>query len=62
LAGLNKSVELVVDGAYQRGELDDEGWFAYLAAENPRARSGHRAPHPDPRAVRRVCWIDVDDA
>ena len=51
-AAKNRAYQLLerVDGALERGEINEEGWYrdvaavitpAYLAADNPRSQSGH---------------------
>ncbi|HET8658512.1 MAG TPA: class I SAM-dependent methyltransferase [Micromonosporaceae bacterium] len=58
-----------IDAAYERGELDDAGWFAatqavtvpaYLAGDNPRAQSGHSGDEARWERARRHILAAVD--
>jgi hypothetical protein len=58
-----------IDAAYERGELDDAGWFAavgavisaqYLAGNNPRAQSGHSGDEARWEQARRHILAAVD--
>jgi SAM-dependent methyltransferase len=72
-------LDLVIDGgarewarigaAYERGELDDAGWFAatqaviepaYLTGDNPRAQSGHSGDEARWESARRHILAAVD--